>query len=88
MWAFLIIRLFVKNKFMNKIFDSIKKIIKYCVEIAVPILCLGVVVQLIIGEPLLGWNVVGNISKSIGELGQSNFIGVAALLVLYSYINK
>ena len=73
---------------MNKIFDSIKKIIKYCGEIAVPILCLGVVVQLIIGEPLLGWNVVGNISKSIGELGQSNFIGVAALLVLYSYINK
>tara|TARA_Y100000589_G_C26950751_1_gene546382 strand:+ start:509 stop:730 length:222 start_codon:yes stop_codon:yes gene_type:complete len=73
---------------MNKIFDSIKKTIKYCVEIAVPILCLGVVVQLIIGEPLLGWNVVGNISKSIGELGQSNFIGVAALLVLYSYINK
>ena len=73
---------------MNKIFDSIKNTIKYCVEIAVPILCLGVVVQLIIGEPLLGWNVVGNISKSIGELGQSNFIGVAALLVLYSYINK
>ena len=73
---------------MNKIFDSIKKTIKYCVEIAVPILCLGVVVQLIIGEPLLGWNVVGNISKSIGKLGQSNFIGVAALLVLYSYINK
>tara|TARA_B100000674_G_C37820108_1_gene905345 strand:- start:595 stop:816 length:222 start_codon:yes stop_codon:yes gene_type:complete len=73
---------------MNKIFDSIKKTIKYCVEIAVPILCLGVVVQLIIGEPLLGWNVVGNISKSIGELGQSNFIGVAALLILYSYINK
>ena len=73
---------------MNKIFDSIKKIIKCCVEIAVPILCLGVVVQLIIGEPLLGWNVVGNISKSIGQLGQSNFIGVAALLVLYSYINK
>ena len=88
MWAFLIIRKLIKNKFMNKIFDSIKKIIKYCVEIAVPILCLGVVVQLIIGEPLLGWNVVGNISKSIGELGQSNFIGVAALLVLYSYINK
>tara|TARA_B100001287_G_scaffold257081_1_gene242412 strand:- start:3502 stop:3723 length:222 start_codon:yes stop_codon:yes gene_type:complete len=73
---------------MKKIFDSTKKTIRYCLEITVPILCLGVVVQLIIGEPLLGWNVVGNISKSIGELGQSNFIGVAALLILYSYINK
>ena len=73
---------------MKKIFDSTKKTIRYCLEITVPILCLGVVVQLIIGEPLLRWNVVGNISKSIGELGQSNFIGVAALLILYSYINK
>jgi len=50
---------------------------------------LGITVQLIIGEPLFGWNVVGNISKAIGSMGQSSFIGVAALLVLYSiYKNK
>ena len=62
--------------------------IKQGIEIAVPVLCLGVVVQLIIGGPLFGWNVVGNISKAIGQFGQTNFIGVAALLVLYSYIQK
>ncbi len=73
---------------MKKILERIQKIIKNGIEIAVPILCLGVVVQLIIGEPLLGWNVVGNISKAIGQFGQTNFIGVAALLILYSYINK
>ena len=73
---------------MKKILDRIQKIIKQGIEIAVPTLCLGVVVQLIIGEPLLGWNVVGNISKAIGQFGQTNFIGVAALLILYSYINK
>jgi len=54
----------------------------------VPFLCLGVVIQLIIGAPLLEWNVVGNISSAIGQFGQANFIGVAALLVLYSYIHK
>jgi len=58
------------------------------IEVAVPFLCLGVVVQLIIGSPLLGWNAVGNISSAIGQFGQANFIGVAALLILYSYINK
>jgi len=46
------------------------------------------VVQLIVGEPLFGWNVVGNISRAIGQFGQTNFIGVVALLALYSYIHK
>lgn len=73
---------------MKKILEKIKNIITQGVEIAVPFLCLGVVIQLIIGAPLLGWNVVGNISSAIGQFGQANFIGVAALLVLYSYINK
>ena len=73
---------------MNKILNKIKNIITEGIQIAVPFLCLGVVIQLIIGSPLLGWNAVGNISKAIGQFGQANFIGVAALLILYSYINK
>jgi hypothetical protein len=73
---------------MKNIITQIKNIITQGVEIAVPFLCLGVVVQLITGSPLLGWNVVGNISTAIGQLGQANFIGVAAILVLYSYIHR
>ena len=55
---------------------------------AVILLCLGVTVQLLIGEPLLGWDVIGNITSSIGKVGQSNFIGIVALLVLYSLFTK
>ncbi|MAQ32188.1 MAG: hypothetical protein CMD26_05630 [Flavobacteriales bacterium] len=73
---------------MKKILEKIKGIITQGIELAVPFLCLGVVIQLITGSPLLGWNVVGNISNAIGQFGQANFIGVAALLILYSYINK
>ena len=73
---------------MKKILDKIQSILTKGIEIAVPFLCLGVVIQLIIGGPLLGWNVVGNISSAIGQFGQANFIGVAALLVLYTYIHK
>ena len=51
-------------------------------------LCLGITVQLIIGEPILGWDVVGNISKVIGRLGQNTFVGIAALLLLYTIYNK
>lgn len=73
---------------MKKILEKIKGIITQGIDLAVPFLCLGVVIQLITGSPLLGWNVVGNISNAIGQFGQANFIGVAALLILYSYINK
>ena len=73
---------------MKKIMEKIKNILQQGIEIAVPFLCLGVVIQLIIGSPLLGWNVVGNISTAIGQFGQTNFIGVAALLIIYSYINR
>lgn len=74
---------------MKDLFDRIKVLATELTSLAIVILCLGVTVQLIIGEPLFGWNVVGNISKAIGSMGQSSFIGVAALLVLYSiYKNK
>ena len=74
---------------MKDLLERIKGLASELTSFAIVILCLGITVQLIIGEPLFGWNVVGNISQAIGSLGQSSFIGVAALLVLYSiYKNK
>jgi len=72
----------------KKFFKNIKKYLREAVEITVPILCLGVVVQLIVGDSLLGWDPIKNIQNAINSLGQSNFIGVAALLVLYSVFKK
>ena len=69
---------------MIKNFEKFKTMISEVTSIAVVLLCFGITIQLIIGEPLFGWNVVGNITKAVGSLGQSNFIGVAALLVLFS----
>ena len=72
------------NPIMKKKLSQFKDFLSELTSFAVVLLCLGITVQLLIGESLLGWDVVGNISKSIGKMGQSNFIGVAALLVLYS----
>jgi len=66
------------NEASKKLIKSIKKYLREAVEITVPILCLGVVVQLIVGESLLGWNPIKNIQLAINSLGQSNSIGVAA----------
>ena len=74
---------------MKDLLERIKGLASELTSFAIVILCLGITVQLIIGEPLFGWNVVGNISRAIGSVGQSSFIGVSALLVLYSiYKNK
>lgn len=74
---------------MKDLLEKIKALTNELTSFAIVILCLGITIQLIIGEPLFGWNVVGNISAAIGSMGQSSFIGVAALLVLYSiYKNK
>ena len=71
----------------NKL-SQFKKLLTELTSFAVILLCLGVTVQLLIGEPLLGWDVIGNITSSIGKMGQSNFIGIVALLVLYSLFTK
>ena len=66
----------------------IKKFLRNALEVVVPFLCLGVVVQLIVGESLFGWDPIKNIQSSINSMGQSNFIGIATLLVLYSVFKK
>ncbi len=73
---------------MKKVLNKIRRTLSDITKFAITFLCFGVVVQLIVGEPVLGWDVVGNISKSIGRVGQSSVIGVVALLVLYSIFVK
>lgn len=63
---------------MKNLFNKIKKVITDITATALTFLCLGVIVQLLIGEDILGWDPVGNI-KSAGNA----FIGVISLVVLY-----
>ena len=75
----------------DKLKEQLKRTRKYlrsALDVAVPLLCLGIVVQLIVGESLFGWNPLKNIQNAINSMGQSNFIGIATLLVLYSVFKK
>ena len=46
--------------------------------LGIQFLCLGVIVQLLIDEKILGWDPVGNIQNA-----GSSFIGVIAFVLLY-----
>ena len=58
--------------------EKIKQTIISMISITLSFLCLGVIVQLLIGDDLLGWDPV----RHIQDAGPS-FIGVIALVVLY-----
>ena len=68
---------------MNKFFNTLQKIIVDFISLGLTFLCLGVIVQLLINENILGWDPVGNIQNA----GPS-FIGVIALVVLYLLFQK
>jgi len=63
---------------MKKLFAKLKEIIIDITATALTFLCLGVIVQLLINDNILGWDPVSNIQNA-----GSSFIGVIALVVLY-----
>lgn len=63
---------------MEKILSKIRNIFIEIISTALTFLCLGIVVELLISNDILGWSPVSNVKQS-GEA----FIGVTALLVLY-----
>ena len=68
---------------MQKIFEKIKQFCKDAAETLFFILCLGVISQLLIGKPILGWDVLSNITQLINLLGNNGFIGVVVTLLLF-----
>jgi len=63
---------------MNALFSELKKLLISAISIGIKFLCLGVIVQLLISDKIMGWDPVGNIQQA----GPS-FIGVIAFVLLY-----
>ena len=68
---------------MDNLFSDLKKLLISIISIGVQFLCLGVIVQLLIDEKILGWDPIGNIQDA-----GSAFIGVIAFIVLYLLFMK
>ena len=63
---------------MDNLFSDLKRLLISAISIGVQFLCLGVIVQLLVDETILGWDPIGNIQDA-----GSSFIGVIAFIVLY-----
>ena len=63
---------------MKALFSDLKKLLISAISIGIKFLCLGVIVQLLISDKIMGWDPIGNIQQA----GPS-FIGVIAFVLLY-----
>ena len=64
---------------MEKLFKQILDILRKVITLALYFLCLGIIVQLLTDDKILGWDPVGNIQDA-----GSSFIGVIALVAMYA----
>tara|TARA_B100001142_G_C14316613_1_gene648713 strand:+ start:107 stop:316 length:210 start_codon:yes stop_codon:yes gene_type:complete len=63
---------------MKNLFSDLKKLLIAAISLGIQFLCLGVIVQLLINDKIMGWDPVGNI-----QAAGSSFIGVIAFVLLY-----
>ena len=73
---------------MQTIFSKIKKFCTEGTQLLFLILCLGILSQLLIGSPILGWDVLSHIGDLTNSLGSSGFVGVVVVLLLYTIFIK
>ncbi len=64
---------------MEKLFSQIIELLKKAIKLSLYFLCLGIIIQLLIDDTILGWDPVGNIQDA-----GSAFIGVITLVTMYA----
>ena len=71
-------------------FDQIIGYVKKLTEAGVALLALGIVMQIIFGKavPLVGGDIIGNITAIVAALGAQGLVGLAAVGVIYAIFNS
>ena len=68
--------------------DAIGGFLKGVTGLLMTFLALGVVGQILLGEAIFGMDVIGNVVAVIESLGNSGFVGILAVIVLYGILSK
>jgi hypothetical protein len=70
--------------------ESIVGFLKKVTELAIALLALAIVLQLLFGSGVsfIGVDVIGNVTKIIGSLGQNGLVGLIAAAVLWAIVTR
>ena len=73
---------------MDNVFNNINSLVGNLTQVLIKLLCLGIVVQVTFAEAAFGWDIIGNVMAIVSQLGDGGFVGLIALVVLWSLFDK
>ena len=73
---------------MENIFNLVNGFIGKMTSLFVGLLSFGVMAEILFGSPVLGMSVIGNVMDVINLLGDNGVVGLIALVILYTLLEK
>ncbi len=73
---------------MENIFGLVNGFISKMTSLFVGLLSFGVMAEILFGSPVLGMSVIGNVMDVINLLGDNGVVGLIALVILYTLLEK
>ena len=73
---------------MENIFNLVNGFFGKMTSLFMGLLSFGVMAEILFGSPVMGMSVIGNIMDVINMLGSNGVVGLIALVILYSLLDK
>ena len=73
---------------MENIFNMVNGFFSKMTALFMGLLSFGVMAEILFGSPVMGMSVIGNVMDVINMLGDNGVVGLIALVVLYSLLEK
>ena len=73
---------------MENIFNMVTVFFSKMTTLFMGLLSVGILAEILFGTPVLGISVIGNVVDVINLLGNNGVVGLIAIVILYSLLNK
>ena len=73
---------------MENIFNLVSGFFGKMTSLFMGLLSFGVMAEILFGSPVLGMSVITNVMEIINMLGSNGVVGLIALVILYSLLDK
>ena len=73
---------------MENIFNLVNGFFGKMTSLFMGLLSFGVMAEMLFGSPVLGMSVITNVMEIINMLGSNGVVGLMALVILYSLLDK
>ena len=73
---------------MENIFNLVNGFFGKMTSLFLGLLSFGIMAEILFGSPVMGMSVIGNVMDVINMLGSNGVVGLMALVILYSLLDK